>query len=76
MQEEWWIENADGSRSVVYKSKENALAAIVELQLPSASLINPRYSKPIRLVSSDGTVIILKDPAPRPAVPRGRDPSV
>ena len=75
MQVTWWIENANGSRSVVYNSEENARAAIAEQQLPSAQLRDPRYSKPMRLVCSDGTVIVIDDPVPQPVVPRGRNPA-
>lgn len=56
--ETWWYELENSGRSQAYESKEQALAALPELTSPRAQM-GPRYSRPVRLVSSAGRKIEL-----------------
>ena len=49
----WWFELEDGGRSTVYDSRAQAEAALQDL-LSMQNQISQRYSRPMRLVSSDG----------------------
>ena len=48
----WWIEFENGGHSTVYNSEAQARAALPDWQSHQAQM-SPRYSRPIRLVSSD-----------------------
>jgi hypothetical protein len=51
-----YIEMANGNRSAVYETVENAKAAVPDYRSHRARM-DPHFSEPVRIICSDGAII-------------------